>query len=122
MQARNDPYPSEPPADDLVGYAVARDAGASFADVLDSLLSDVDLDALSEAVDELGLEMVAEQALRAFIDRGTLHADERSAVAEEDRILDADADASPSLYTVTVADLADELTRLGLTTAASSCG
>ena len=111
-----------PAEEDLVGYAVARFDSATFYDVLTSLLSDVDLDGLSDAIDEFGLEMVAEQALRALIDRGKLHGDEGAAAAEEDRLLDADAHASPTVHPVTVADLADEFTRLGLTTSATSCG
>lgn len=124
MEARPHPYPypTEHPDDDVIGYAVARYGGATFTDVLASLLSDVDLDALSEAIDEYGLELVTEQALRALIDQGKLHPDEAAAVAEEDRILDTDPHASPALHRVTVADLADELTRLGLTTPAASCG
>ena len=123
MDARPDAYATHDPIeDDVMGYAVTRFGNATFYDVLTSLLSDADLDALGEAIDEFGLEMVAEQALRALIDRGKLHADEGAAAAEEDRILDADADATPSVHRVTVADLADEFTRLGLTTPASSCG
>lgn len=110
------------PEDDVVGYAVTRFAFARYADVLDSILSDVDLDALSAAIEEYGLALVADQTLRALIDRGTLHGDEAAAAAEEDRIMAEDRDASPTVHPVTVADLADELTRLGLTESASSCG
>ena len=123
METRPNPYTTQSPAEDVwVGCAVARFGNATFYDVLTSLLSDVDLDGLSEAIDEYGLEMVAEQALRALVDRGKLRADEAAASAEVDRILDADADASPTVHPVTVADLADEFTRLGLTSPATSCG
>ena len=123
MDARPNAYATHDPIeDDVMGYAVARFGNATFYDVLTSLLSDVDLDGLSDAIDEFGLELVAEQALRALIDRGKLHGDETTAAAEEDRILDTDPHASPTVYPVTVADLADEFTRLGLTAPASSCG
>ena len=110
------------PEDDVVGYAVNRFAFARYADVLESILSDVNLDALSAAIEEYGLALVADQTLRTLIDRGALHGDEAAAAAEEDRILAEDPDASPTVHTVTVADLADEFTRLGLTESASSCG
>jgi len=118
----NDDWMEYFPDDDAVGFAVARFGFARYADVLEGLLSDLDLDALSAAIEEYGLALVADQTLRALIERGALHGDEAAAAAEEDRILDADPNASPSIHTVTVADLADEFTRLGLTESASSCG
>jgi hypothetical protein len=108
-------------ADDPTGYAVDRFGSMPFADVLASLVQDVDLDALADAIQEYGLQAVAEQVLRALIDTGVLHADAAGAYAEEDRILDADAVASPTVHAVTVADLADEFTRLDLTDPATSC-
>jgi hypothetical protein len=108
-------------ADDATGYAVDRFGSMPFADVLASLVADVDLDALAEAIHEFGLEAVAEQVLRALVDAGVLHADSAGATAEEDRILEADALASPTVHAVTVADLADEFTRLDLTDPATSC-
>ena len=110
------------PEDDVVGYAVTRFGFARFSDVLDSLLSDLDLDALSAAIEEYGLALVADQTLRSLIERGALHGDEAAAADEEDRIMAEDRDASPTVHPVTVADLADEFTRLGLTESASSCG
>jgi hypothetical protein len=110
------------PAEDVpTGYAVDRFGSMRFADVLASLVADVDLDALAEAIHEFGLQAVAEQVLRALIDAGVVHADAAGAYAEEDRILDADAVASPTVHAVTVADLADEFTRLDLTDPATSC-
>jgi len=106
---------------DQTGYAVDRFGNAPFADVLASLMRDVDLDAVAEAIDEYGLQTVAEHYLRTLIDAGLLHPDEAAANAEEDRILDEDAQASPAVHEVTVADLADEFTRLDLTESASSC-
>ena len=104
-----------------VGYAVDRFGSATFADVLGSLVRDVNLDAVAEAIQEFGLQTVAEQFLRVLIDRGALHADEAAAYAEEDWILAEDPHTSPAVHPVTVADLADEFTRLDLTAAASSC-
>ncbi len=106
---------------DQTGYAVDRFGNAPFADVLATLMRDVDLDAVAEAIDEFGLQAVAEHYLRTLIDAGLLHADEAAAYAEEDRILAADTNASPTVHAVTVADLADEFTRLDLTQSASSC-
>ncbi len=121
-----DPYPTSdvtprPAADDPTGYAVDRFGSMPFADVLASLVRDVDLDTVAEAIHAYGLQAVAEHYLRALIDGGALHADAAAAYAEEDRILDADALASPTVHRVTVADLADEFTRLDLTDPATSC-
>lgn len=113
--------PPQPTADDSTGYAVDRYGGARFADVLDSLLRDVDLDAVAQAIHEFGLQAVAEHYLRALIADGVLHPDAAGAYAEEERILDADPHASPTVHPVTVADLADEFTRLDLTDPATSC-
>ena len=110
-----------PADDDPTGYAVDRFGSMPFADVLASLVRDVDLDWVAEAIHAYGLQAVAEHYLRALIDAGLLHADEAAAYAEEDRILADDAHASPTLHLVTVADLADEFTRLDLTESASSC-
>ena len=110
-----------PTADGQTGYAVDRFGSMPFADVLASLVRDVDLDTVAEAIHEFGLQAVAEHYLRALIDAGALHADAAGAYAEEDRILDADAHASPTVHPVTVADLADEFTRLDLTDPATSC-
>jgi hypothetical protein len=104
-----------------VGYAVDRFGSATSADVLDSLLRDVDLDAVAEAIEAYGLQTVAEQYLRALIERGALHADEAAAYAEEDRILAEDPHTSPVVHPVTVAELADEFTRLDLTARTASC-
>jgi len=107
--------------DGQTGYAVDRFGSMRFADVLASLVRDVDVDAVAQAIHEVGLQAVAEHYLRALIDAGVLHADAAGAYAEEDRILDADAVASPTVHAVTVADLADEFTRLDLTDPATSC-
>ena len=112
------PRPAE---DNLTGYAVDRFGSATFADVLASLVRDVDLDGVADAIYALGLQTVAEQYLRALIDAGALHAYEAAAYAEEDRILADDPHASPTVHPVTVADLADEFTRLDLTDPATSC-
>jgi len=112
------PRPAE---DGLIGYGVDRFGSATFADVLASLVRDVDLDTVADAIHEFGLQTVAEQFLRALIDAGVLHADAAAAYAEEDRILDDDAHASPTVHSVTVADLADEFTRLDLTEPATPC-
>jgi hypothetical protein len=112
---------SQPAEEDQSGYAVDRFGNAPFADVLASLMRDVDLDTVAEAIHEFGLQAVAEHYLRTLIDAGLLHADAAAAYAEEDRILDDDAHASPSVHPVTVADLADEFTRLDLTEVARSC-
>jgi hypothetical protein len=111
----------EPGHDGQIGYAVDRYGSAAAADVLGSLLRDVDLDVVADAIGEYGLETVAEQYLRALIDAGALHADEAAAYAEEERILDEDPHTSPTVHPITVADLADEFTRLDLTDPASSC-
>ena len=58
---------------------------------------------------------------RTLIDTGILHADAAAAHATEDRILDDDAHASPTVHRATVTDLADEFTRLDLTDPATSC-
>jgi hypothetical protein len=111
------------PADDApTAYAVDRFGSASFAKVLDSLIQDADLDALSAAIGEYGLEAVAEQYLRVLVERGALHAGEDGAYAAAERILAEDRHASPEVHAITVADLADEFTRLDLTDPASSCG
>lgn len=112
---------SQGPAEEpQTGYAVDRFGSATFADVLASLVRDVDLDQLSAAIDVVGLQAVAEQVLRALIDGGRLHADEAAAFAEEDRILADDPHTSPVVHPITVADLADEFTRLDLTAPATS--
>ena len=117
------PEATAPPAEAIqTGYAVDRFGSMPFADVLASLVADVDLDAMAEAIHEFGLQAVAEQVLRALIDAGVLYADAAGAYAEEDRILAADAVASPTVHAVTVADLADEFARLDLTDPATSCG
>lgn len=108
--------------DDLTGYAVDRFGYTPFGQVLGSLLREVDLDSLHDTIDEYGLQAVSEQYLRTLIDDGTLYADEASAFAEEDRLLETDPNASPEVHTVTVADLADEFTRLGLIDPTTSCG
>jgi len=107
--------------DDPTGYVVDRYGSAPFTDVLASLVKDADLDKVAEAIHEFGLQAVAEQVLRALIDAGALHADAAAAYAEEDRILGDDAHASPTVHSVTVADLADEFTRLDLTEPATTC-
>ena len=112
------PRPAE---DGQTGYVVDRYGSAPFADVLGSLVRDVDLDAVAEAIHEYGLQTVAEHYLRVLIDTGVLHPDAAAAYAEEDRILAADAHTSPTVHPVTVADLADEFTRLDLTEPATSC-
>ena len=112
------PWPAE---DVQTGYAVDRFGSMPFADVLASLVRDVDLDTLAEAIPVFGLQAVAEKYLRALIDAGALHADEAAAYAEEDLILDDDPHASPTVHSVTVTDLADEFTRLDLTEPATSC-
>jgi hypothetical protein len=117
-----DPHATPELADDgPTGYAVDRYGSAALGDVLASLVRDVDLDMVADAIGEYGLEAVAEQYLQALVDRGTLHADEAAARAEEERILDEDPHTSPKVHPVTVADLADEFTRLDLTDPASSC-
>ena len=108
--------------DTLTGYAVDRFGFSPHAHVLGSLLREVDLDSLHDAIQEYGLQAVAEQYLRTLIADGTLHADEAAAYAEEDHLLETDPNASPVVHTVTVADLADEFTRLGLIDPAPSCG
>ena len=55
-----------------------------------------------------------------FVD-GSLHADAAAANAEEDGSLGDDAHASPTVHRVTIADLADEFTRLDLSEPATSC-
>jgi hypothetical protein len=115
-------YPTQGTAEERqVGYAVDRYGSATLADVLTALTRDLDLDDVAGAIEEFGLQTVAEQYLRALLERGALYADEAAANAEEDRILDEDPHTSPSVLPVTVADLADEFTRLDLTQAATSC-
>jgi hypothetical protein len=82
---------------------------------------DAGRDAADDATHTFGLQAIAEHDLRTPIDARLLHADEAAAYAEEDRILADDAQASPTVHAVTVADLADEFTRLELTEAAASC-
>lgn len=103
-----------------VGYAVDRLGGRDLTQVLAALLRDVDLDALSAAVGEFGLEMVAEQFLRVLKGSGRLHADEAAAGAERARIREEHGRPLPTVHPITVADLADEFTHLGLT-ATRSC-
>jgi hypothetical protein len=118
MEPHATPEPSE---DGPIGYAVDRYGNAVIADVLASLVRDLDLDMVADAIGEHGLQTVTEQYLQALIDAGALHADEASAHAEEERILDQDPHTSPTVHAITVADLADEFTRLDLTDPASSC-
>ncbi len=106
----------------LTGYAVDRFGHAAHAQVLGGFMQDIDHEALYEAIGEYGLQAVAEQYLRTLIGDGTLHADEEAAYAAEREILEADPHAAPEVHAVTVADLADEFTRLGLTEPATSCG
>jgi hypothetical protein len=114
--------PAEGPSEEpQVGYAVDRFGSATLADVLADLVRDADLDKVAEAIEEFGLQTVAEQYLRALIERGSLHPDEVSARTEEERVLDEDPHTSPTVHPVTVADLADEFTRLDLTAPAASC-
>lgn len=122
MDPRPTPDATPPPADAIqTGYVVDRFGSMRFADVLASLVRGVDLDTIAEAIHEVGLEAVAEQVLRALIDAGALHADVAGATAEEDSILATDPQASPTVHPITVADLADEFTRLDLTNPATSC-
>ena len=108
--------------DSLVGYTVDRFGQASPAQVVGSLLDQVDLGRVSEAIDSYGLEAVAEQYLRALIADGTLHTEEAAAHEERERLLDdEDGFGVPKVHAVTVADLADELTRLGLLEPPPSC-
>jgi hypothetical protein len=121
MEALSTFDPTGPLDDAPIGYAVDRFGNASLSDVLGWLLRDADLDALSSAIGAFGLEAVAEQYLRLLIEAGTLHASEASAAAEEERLLAEDPQSSPEVHAITVADLADEFTRLDLTDPASSC-
>jgi hypothetical protein len=118
VDTRATPAPAD---DEPTGYAVDRYGSSSFADVLGSLVRDVDLDLVADAIGAYGLETVAEEYLHALIDRGTLHADEAAASAEEERILEGDPHTAPKVHPITVADLADEFTRLDLTGPPSSC-
>ena len=68
--------------DSQTGYAVDRFGSMPFADVLASLVRDVDLDTVAEAIQEFGLQAVAEQYLQALIGAGVLHADAAGAYAE----------------------------------------
>jgi hypothetical protein len=100
--------------DTLTGYTVDPFGTNSHAAVLEALVREADLDGVQAAIAEYGLEAVAEQYLRGLLDEGRLHADEAAALAEEERRLADDPQASPEVHAVTVADLADEFTRLGL--------
>ena len=105
-----------------VGYAVDRSGQAPPAQVVGALLHDLDLDRLAEVIAAYGLAAVAEQCLRALIADGRLHADEAAAREERERLLeDDDAFGMPKVHEVTVADLADEFTRLGLLEPPPSC-
>jgi hypothetical protein len=101
-------------ADTLTGYAVDRHGGGARV-VLDDLLRDLPHDDIRAAVAEFGMQAVAEQYLRTLVADGTLQADEASAHAAADRMLAEDPEASPAVHTVSVAVLADEFVRLGLT-------
>jgi hypothetical protein len=101
-------------ADTLTGYAVDRHGGGPRV-VLDDLLHDLPHDDIRAAVAEFGMQAVAEQYLRTLVADGTLQADEASAYAAADRMLAEDPEASPTVHTVSVAVLADEFVRLGLT-------
>jgi len=103
-----------------VGYAVDRFGSRDFTHVLAAFIRDLNLDELSAAIHEFGLEMVAELFQRALIEGGRLHANEAAAAAERARLREEDGRASPTIHPLTVADLADEFTRLGLT-ATRSC-
>jgi hypothetical protein len=103
-----------------VGYAVDRLGSRDFTPMLAEFVRDLDLDELRAAIDVFGLEMVAEQFLRALIDGGRLLANEAAAAAERVRLREEDRRTSPTVHPLTVADLADEFTRLGLT-ATRSC-
>jgi len=108
--------------DTLVGYAVDRFGQAAPAQVVGSLLREADLERLSEVIDAYGLEAVAEQYLRALIADGTLHVDEAAANEERERLLDEEAAFGvPKVHAVSVADLADELTRIGIVEPPPSC-
>ncbi len=105
-----------------VGFAVDRSGQAPPAQVVGALLHDLDLDRLAEVIAAYGLAAVAEQCLRALIADGRLHADEAAAREERERLLeDDDAFGMPKVHEVTVADLADEFTRLGLLEPPPSC-
>ncbi len=106
--------------DDLVGYAVDRFGNLTHTRVLEELVQGIDDDTLRHAVAEFGLEAVAEHYLRTVIADGTVHADAEAARAEADDLFDSDPLASPRVHAVTVADLADLVTRLGLTEPPSS--
>lgn len=108
--------------DPPVGFAVDRSGQAPPAQVVGALLHDLDLDRLAEVIAAYGLAAVAEQCLRALIADGRLHADEAAAREERERLLeDDDAFGMPKVHEVTVADLADEFTRLGLLEPPPSC-
>lgn len=106
--------------DDLTGYAVDRFGTMTHTHVLEDLAQGIDDDTLRHAIAEFGLEAVAERYLRTVIADGTVHADAEAARAEADALFDSDPLASPRVHSVTVADLADLFTRLGLTEPPSS--
>jgi hypothetical protein len=107
-------------ADDLTGYAVDRFGTMTHTHVLEELVQGIDDETLRHAIAEFGLEAVAERYLRTVIADGTLVGDGDAARAEADGMFDTDPLASPRMHAVTVADLADLFTRLGLTEPPSS--
>jgi len=122
LEARDDALDDIGFDDTLVGYAVDPFGQAVSAQVVGSLLRDADVERLSEVVDAYGLAAVAEQYLRALIAEGTLHADESAAKEERERLLDDDTGFGvPKVHAVSVADLADELTRIGMVEPPPSC-
>jgi hypothetical protein len=102
-------------ANGLVAYAVDRFGDLSHTHVLEGIVQGIDAETLRQAIEEYGLEEVAEHYLRTVIADGTVYGDRDEALAETDHILDTDPNASPRMHEVTVADLADLFTRLGLT-------
>jgi hypothetical protein len=95
-------------------YAVDPNGTASHTAVVETLVRGMDERVLRESIGEYGLEAVAEQFLRTLVRDGTLHADAAEATSAADRLLAEDADAAPRIHEVTVADLADLFTRIGL--------
>lgn len=98
-----------------VVHAVDRSGVASHTAVVESLVEGTEAGPLREAIAAYGLEAVAEGFLRTLVGEGTAFADEADARAEAERILASDPDAAPRVHPVTVADLADLFTRIGLT-------
>ena len=98
--------------DAAAGYTVAA-IGVSARDVLEALTAGHEADAYRSAIERDGLDAVAAQELRDMLAAGHLVATEDEAERQAGDVFDRDPTTDPQVLTITVADVADHMRRLG---------